>query len=194
MSNKILQWNSRGIRANYEKLILLNKFNPKVVCFQETFLKDKNPLNIKHYQSYNHLYKDGHRVSGGVSMFVREDIPQQQININSELNVIAVVAERTSYFCLACKLIWPLWSSHIFTQGGWLILFSPDHFPDKIKMVKAHQILSSTEPFEQDGRSFCLLPYSIRITTPWGKPSDLWTFWVYSLRPRVPSWTWIRCI
>ena len=26
------------------------------------------------------------------------------------------VAERTSYFCLAHKLIWPLWSSHIFTQ------------------------------------------------------------------------------
>ena len=40
-----------------------------------------------------------------------------------------IVAERTSYFCLARKLIWPLWSSHIFTQWGWLILFNPDHFP-----------------------------------------------------------------
>ena len=35
------------------------------------------------------------------------------------------VAEITSYFCLECKLIWPLWSSHM----GWIILFSPDHFP-----------------------------------------------------------------
>ena len=61
MSNKILQWNSRGIRANYkELLLLLNKYNPKVECLQETFLKDKNQLNIKHFQSYNHLYKDGH--------------------------------------------------------------------------------------------------------------------------------------
>ena len=44
-----------------------------------------------------------------------------------------VVAERTSYFCLARKLIWPLWSSHIFTQWGWLILFNPDHFPRQHK-------------------------------------------------------------
>ena len=32
------------------------------------------------------------------------------------------------------------------------------------------------------------------ITTPRGKPSNLWTSWVYSLRPRVPSWLWIRWI
>ena len=38
------------------------------------------------------------------------------------------VAERTSYFCLKRKLIWPLWSTHIFTQWEWLILFNPDHF------------------------------------------------------------------
>ena len=44
-----------------------------------------------------------------------------------------VVAERTSYFCLARKLIWPLWSSHIFTPWGWLILFSPDYFPGQHK-------------------------------------------------------------
>ena len=36
--------------------------------------------------------------------------------------------------------------------------------------------------------------HSSSITTPWGKPSNLWTSRVYSLRPRVPSWTWIRCI
>ena len=30
---------------------------------------------------------------------------------------------------MARKLIWPLWSSYIFTQWGWLILFSSDHFP-----------------------------------------------------------------
>ena len=30
--------------------------------------------------------------------------------------------------------------------------------------------------------------------TPWGKPYNLWTSWVYSLRPRVPSWLWIRWI
>ena len=37
-------------------------------------------------------------------------------------------------------------------------------------------------------------PFSSSITTPWGKPSNLWTSWVYSFRPRVPSWLWIRWI
>ena len=35
---------------------------------------------------------------------------------------------------------------------------------------------------------------SSSIATPWGKPSNLWTSWVYSHRPRVPSWIWIRWI
>ena len=43
------------------------------------------------------------------------------------------VAERTTYFCLARKLIWLFWSSYIFTQWGWLIQFSPDHFPGQHK-------------------------------------------------------------
>ena len=35
---------------------------------------------------------------------------------------------------------------------------------------------------------------SIAASTQWGKPSNLWTRCVYSLRPRVPSWIWIRWI
>ena len=35
---------------------------------------------------------------------------------------------------------------------------------------------------------------SSSITTTWGKPSNLWTPWVYSLILRVPSWIWIRLI
>ena len=37
-------------------------------------------------------------------------------------------------------------------------------------------------------------PFSSSITTPWGKPSNLWISWAYSHRPRVPSWLWIRWI
>ena len=93
MSNKILQWNSRWIRANYEELLLLlNKSNPKVVCLQEIFLKDKNQLKMEHFQSYNHLYKDGHRAFGGVSILVRKDIPQSQIQVDTYLQAIVVKA------------------------------------------------------------------------------------------------------
>ena len=53
-----------------------------MVYLQETFLEDKNKLNIKHLQSYNRKHKNEHRASGDVSILVMGDIPQQQININ----------------------------------------------------------------------------------------------------------------
>ena len=44
---------------------------------------------MEHLQSYNHLYKDGHTASGGVSILIKKDISQQQINVESELQVIS---------------------------------------------------------------------------------------------------------
>ena len=54
---------------------------------------------------------------------------------------------------------------------------------------------SSSEAFELDRSLTVHSPFfSSSITTPWGKPSNLWTSWVYSFKPRVPSWIWIRWI
>ena len=63
-----------------------------MVCLQETFCKETNPINFKHYQLYNHIKKDGNRASGGVSILVRKDIPQHKINIDTELQMITVKA------------------------------------------------------------------------------------------------------
>ena len=102
------------------------------------------------------------------------------------------VAERTSYFCLARKLIWPLGFTHIFTQWGWLILFSPDHFSGQHQIGESPPNTLFLRDFRK-GQTYLLsaLFISSRIMTPWGKPSNLWTSWVYSHRPRVPSWIWI---
>ena len=92
-----------------------------------------------------------------------------------------------------CKLIWPLWSSHIFTQWGWLI--SLDHFSGQHK--NGENPPNTSLPQNLLNRMDTLSVHSLRSnrnTTPWGKPSNLWTSWVYSLRPRVSSWTWIRCM
>ena len=107
----------------------------------------------------------------------------------------ALVAERISYLCLACKLIWPLWSTHIFTQWGWLILFSLDHFSGQHQIEESPPNTLFLRAF-QKGQTYLLsaLFISSSITTPWRKPSNLWTSWVYSHRPRVPSWIWIRWI
>ena len=81
---------------------------------------------------------------------------------------------------------------HIFTQWGWLIPLSPDHYS------RQHQI-GERPPNTLFLRTFSNRidvitvhsPFSSRITTPWGRPSNLWTSWVYSFRP---SWLWIRWI
>ena len=46
--------------------------------------------------------------------------------------------------------------------------------------------------FVQDRRNDCPLSSIAAAPPPWGKPSNLWTTCIYSLRPRVPSWIWIR--
>ena len=60
---------------------------------------------------------------------------------------------------------------------------------------KARQTLSLPLKFSNwaDVITVCS-PFSSSITPPWGKPSNSWTPCVYSLRPRVPSWIWIRWI
>ena len=49
MSNNILQWNCRSVKANFEELtLLINKQKPVAVCLQETFLKDSDKFQIKY--------------------------------------------------------------------------------------------------------------------------------------------------
>ena len=92
-SPTLIQWNCRGIRANYEELQhLLTSNIPKIVCLQETFLKESNTIKFKNYTPYNPFKKDGNRASGGVSILVRNDISQHQIRIDTELQAIDVKA------------------------------------------------------------------------------------------------------
>ena len=49
--------------------------------------------------------------------------------------------------------------------------------------------------FVQDRRlTVCSSIAAAAASTQWGKPSNLWTPCVYSLRPKVLSWIWIRWI
>ena len=102
----------------------------------------------------------------------------------------ASVAERISYFSLARNLIRPFGSTHIFTQSGWLILFIPDHLSGQHQIGESRQtlfLILRISSFNSSSSSS-----SSSITPPPGKPSNLLTPCVYSLRPSVPSWIWIR--
>ena len=48
MQNRIIQWNRRGLKANYEEtLLLLKDYEPAALCLQETHLKDTDTISIR---------------------------------------------------------------------------------------------------------------------------------------------------
>ena len=90
MTNTIIQWNCRGIKANHEELLLLlKKYNLKTVCLQETFLKDINHLQIKKFSVIS-LHTQRWTKSFWRCLYLCKE--RHQININSGLQVIAVKA------------------------------------------------------------------------------------------------------
>ena len=90
MNHKIIQWNCHGLKANRSKLLLLmTQQQPAIVCLQETF-KTNDDITIKNYQSYNFINNTGHRASDGVSILIRNNIPQSKIHLNTQLQAIAV--------------------------------------------------------------------------------------------------------
>lgn len=93
MGQKIIQWNCRGLKANLnELLLLLTQESPTIICLQETFLKQEDNINIKNYQIFSHIHDTGHRASGGVSVLIRNDIPHSKLNIQTNIQAVAIKA------------------------------------------------------------------------------------------------------
>ena len=86
MANKLIQWNCRGLKANFnELLLLLTGLCPSIVCLQETFLKPTDNINIRGYTLYNHIHQAGDRASGGSTIVVNNSVPQSLIPLNTNL-------------------------------------------------------------------------------------------------------------
>ena len=81
------------MKANKNELLwFITGLNPAVICLQETFLKHNNKINIRDYQQFSYIKDTGFRASGGTSILVRNDIPQSQIHLKTDLQTIAVKA------------------------------------------------------------------------------------------------------
>ena len=92
MTGSIIQWNLRGHNANRPNLELLDsKYSPSVICLQETMLKDNN-MTFKGFEPH---HKPGTidamgRAHGGVSIYVKSNLPQSNIALNTHLQAIAI--------------------------------------------------------------------------------------------------------
>ena len=70
---------------------MVTDLNPAVICLGETFLKS-NKINIKEYQKFNYIKDTDLQASRGTSILVRNDITQNQIDLKTDLQAIAVKA------------------------------------------------------------------------------------------------------
>ena len=80
MLNRILQWNCRGVKGNYEETLLLFKdYEPAALCLQETHLKDTDNISIRNYTAFHTLFANNKRAAGGVSVYINNNAPHSHI-------------------------------------------------------------------------------------------------------------------
>ena len=92
MAHKIIQWNCRGLRSNYNDLaILLQDHSPTAVCLQETNLKPNTNISFKNYTMVNCFGPaNNERACWGVSILVKDGTPHQHITLKTNLQAVAV--------------------------------------------------------------------------------------------------------
>ena len=67
----IIQWNCRGLRANYNEILI----SPSVICLQETFLKQSDNISFRDFNKFNYICPDGQRASRGTSIMIKSSVP-----------------------------------------------------------------------------------------------------------------------
>ena len=109
MTQAIIQWNCRGLRANFEELnILFSSFSPAVVCLQETLQHDDKMIKFRHYMQYykNSLKMDG-RPNGGVSILIKNNFPHSQINLTTNFQAVATRVTLHRVITICCIYLPP---------------------------------------------------------------------------------------
>ena len=87
----ILQWNCRGLMNNHPELCLLSQqYNPVATCLQETHIADISNVSFKGYTPYHRLDHSHDRASGGSSILIRNDVIHSPVNLNTNLQAVAV--------------------------------------------------------------------------------------------------------
>ena len=101
MTNHIMQWNCRSVKANYEELnLLINEKKPVAVSLQETFLKDSDKFTLKYHSFYYKHCSDNDKASGGVAVIVNNNVPHHAVKLHSALQAVAVSISLNKTFTL----------------------------------------------------------------------------------------------
>lgn len=91
MEHNLLQWNCNGFYSHIEEVkLLINSHNPIALCIQETRFQSLHIPKCSGYIPYFKHCDSNLNASGGVAIFLRNDIHGEEIPLNSNLQVVAV--------------------------------------------------------------------------------------------------------
>jgi len=103
-----IQWNINGF---YNRSVDINRivynFQPLILCFQETNLKDTHTAHIKNYSAFFKNRSVANRASGGVATFVSNSLESENIPIISDLEVVATLVKFQKHLCIICNIYIP---------------------------------------------------------------------------------------
>ena len=55
--HKIIQWNCRVLKPNYNEVpLLISEYNPSVFCFKRHFLNPDDNISLKGFTIYNYVH------------------------------------------------------------------------------------------------------------------------------------------
>ncbi|WP_419587472.1 endonuclease/exonuclease/phosphatase family protein, partial [Thiolapillus sp.] len=97
----IIQWNVRGLRANFEELRLLcNQYNPQIVAVQECQLRKDKIINLTGFSGITKS-SPGDNATGGVTLYIHKSVLFSEIKLDTDLQAVAVrvSAKKTLTVC-----------------------------------------------------------------------------------------------
>lgn len=91
ITTNIIQWNCNGLTGKYEELkILINKYQPLVICIQESKLLPTKKFNLKNYNIFRKDFENSNRACGGVLTAVHKSVVSELIPTVSPIQSILV--------------------------------------------------------------------------------------------------------
>ena len=104
----ILQWNCRGLRANYQDLQSVIRWrNPLVIGLQETKLAPAMTCNVKGYSVFRKDLVSQTIAHGGVLLAVHHRLPSRQLLLQSPLQAVAARVHWNHRDITVCSLYLP---------------------------------------------------------------------------------------
>lgn len=102
---KILQWNCRGYRRNYNDLsTLIANHQPACICLQESLLGDTHPRPPKQYTIESHNPANLHHPGNGLVTLIHRDYAINRLNLNTPLQALTTRIQFKHQLITVCNL------------------------------------------------------------------------------------------